>query len=274
MLAQKCFCDMRYGNVSSNVFHVVGAWLNTALLALISLNDSKLNRNCHLNALGLFFNPKTWICKCWLLLAIMFPGMENPSQFYPHLVHWSFKFKIFEKYRFLVKIFENLDFGEEFLNTSILVKIVENIDLDKIFEKERFWSKLAKISSLVKIFEKPQFYSKHLDFGPNFRTSRFWSKFLKNLNWPKFSKYLDFRQNLEKSRFASKSLKISIFVKIFEISWLWSKFLKNLVWVKVFKESTFWSKFSKYLDFGQIFEKSQLMSNFRKFRTLVQLFEK
>ena len=34
----------------------------------------------------------------------------------------------------MVKIFENLDFGEDFRNTSILVKLSKISILDKIFE--------------------------------------------------------------------------------------------------------------------------------------------
>ena len=107
--------------------------------------------------------------------------------------------KIQKKMAILVKIFENLDFGEYFLNTSILVKIFENIDCGQNFrkipilvkivvdidfgnfsQKERFCSKFADIKTFFIIFEKPRFYSQHLNFGPNIRKFRFWSKFLKN----------------------------------------------------------------------------------------------
>ena len=67
----------------------------------------------------------------------------------------------------LVKIFENLDFCEDFRNAPILVTIFKNIDFGQ------------KGAIFVKIRE-------NLKFGPNFRkwsilfkTSRFWSKFLK-----------------------------------------------------------------------------------------------
>ena len=38
-----------------------------------------------------------------------------------------------EKVRFLVQIFENLDFGQYFNKISILVKILENVDFDLNF---------------------------------------------------------------------------------------------------------------------------------------------
>ena len=46
----------------------------------------------------------------------------------------------------LVKIFENLNFGEEFRNTSISMKILKISILVKIFKSSRFWSNFRKIS--------------------------------------------------------------------------------------------------------------------------------
>ena len=151
-----------------------------------------------------------------------------------------------------MKIFETSRFWSQFSKMSILVKISKISILDKIFEKDRFRSKFAKISNLGIIFEKPRFYSKHLDFGPKFRKSWFWSKCLKNHDRSK--NYLDFGQTLEKQRFGSKSVKISMLVKICEIPRFWLRFSKIAILENFSKNNDLWnfqvwSKASKYLDF-------------------------
>ena len=141
-------------------------------------------------------------------------------------------------------MFEKSGFWSKFSKIAILVMFTKNPNLCQTFEKSGFWTKFSKIAILVKIGEKSRFwwrFSKHLDLGLNFLNFRFWSTFLKNLDWC---------QN-----FCSKSVKISIWIKIFEISRFQSKLLKK---------SSFWWKFSKTHDFVHIFEKSQLMSNCRK----------
>ena len=55
-----------------------------------------------------------------------------------------------EKFRFLVQIFENLDFGQYFNKISILVKILENLDFDLNFWKVSILAKSFEISILVK----------------------------------------------------------------------------------------------------------------------------
>ena len=62
----------------------------------------------------------------------------------------------------LVKIFENLNFGEEFRNTSISIKILKISILVKIFKSSRFWSNFRKISIDVKLRED-------FKFGHNFK---------------------------------------------------------------------------------------------------------
>ena len=63
----------------------------------------------------------------------------------------------------LVKIFKNVDFGQNFKNIDFVencrkiwnfVKFVKISILDKIVENSRFWSKFNKMSILVKIFKK------------------------------------------------------------------------------------------------------------------------
>ena len=125
----------------------------------------------------------------------------------------------------LAKIFENVNFGENFRKISILITIFENLDYCQFFRKISIWSNfrkfpiyvklsknlnygqncrkiaiLVEIGENFKIFDKSRFYSKHLDFGRNSRKSRFWSQFLKYLEWSQ-----DFRN-------------ISILIKICKIS--------------------------------------------------------
>ena len=54
----------------------------------------------------------------------------------------------------LVKMSENLNIGEDFQNISILIKIIENLDFGQISEKSEFMSNFRKIRILVKIFKK------------------------------------------------------------------------------------------------------------------------
>ena len=123
------------------------------------------------------------------------------------------------------KIFDNVNFGEDFRKISILITIFENLDYCQFFWKISIWSNfrkfpiyvklsknlnygqncrkiaiLVEIGENFKIFDKSRFYSKHYDFGRNSRKSRFWSQFFKYLEWSK-----DFRN-------------ISILIKISEIS--------------------------------------------------------
>ena len=125
---------------------------------------------------------------------------------------------------------------------------------------------MVKISRLVKIFETSGFYSKYLDFGQNFRKSRFWSKFLKK-SWlkSKFSKCLDLCQKVgkiaslvkifENLDFGEDFQNISIIVKLSENPDLGRNFPKNSDFGEDFKIPRFWSKFSKISILDQIFEK-------------------
>ena len=69
----------------------------------------------------------------------------------------------------LVKIFDNLDFVQNFRKImisqkfnrkiSILGKIFENVDFGLNFWKTSFWSKFSEFSILVKIVKKFRFWS-------------------------------------------------------------------------------------------------------------------
>ena len=176
-------------------------------------------------------------------------------------------FSNFRKISIYVKLSKNPDFGQNFRKIAIFVKIEENF-------------------KFVKIFDTSQFYSKHLDFGPNFQKSRFWSKLLKK-SWlkSKFSKYLDFSQknsdfgqNLWKSWYWSKFSKNPEFGQIFEKillmsmnirkSRFWSYFTKNRDFGQNLWNSWFWKRFLKYLDFG---ENSQFWTKVSKIAILVKI---
>ena len=77
----------------------------------------------------------------------------------------------FRKIRILVKLFENLDFGEGFRNAFILVKIIEKSRL-----KSTFFKYLKFCLILVKIFKNIQYRTilENLYFWQNFRKSQFW----------------------------------------------------------------------------------------------------
>ena len=110
--------------------------------------------------------------------------------------------KNIQKYHFLSKFFENIDFSENCRKISSLVKFVKKISIfDKIVENSRCWSKFTKMSIwskdkiiliLVNISKKTSILDKtfeNIDFRKNFQKililvkfveiSRFWSTFNK-----------------------------------------------------------------------------------------------
>ena len=94
------------------------------------------------------------------------------------------------KISILVKIYENLDFGQNCRKIMILVTI---------FGKSRFWSRFSGKSIWVKIFPKSS-------------------------SWSKFQINVDLGQNLQICRFGSILfffLKISILLKVVEKSQIW-----------------------------------------------------
>ena len=101
--------------------------------------------------------------------------------------------KIFEISRFLIKINENLNFGQNFQIISILAKFSKNLNDVKLSKNPDFGQNFRKIAILVKIF-------KSLNFGEDF-------------------------QNI--SIFVEICYKILIKVKIFEISRFRPKFKKK-----------------------------------------------
>ena len=152
----------------------------------------------------------------------------------------------FRKFSILVKIFENLDFGQiswnsrfifkksrfwpKFSNSRILSKIVVNYKLS------RFLPKVSEILILVKIYKFLILVKvfKNVDLGKIFGKYWFLLIFLRILALVEISKNLDFSQDFRKSRFLPKISEImSIFVKIFydpefsrnfRSSWFCSKF--------------------------------------------------
>ena len=54
-----------------------------------------------------------------------------------------------------VKIFETVDFGQNFEEKSISVKIFENLNFVQVTENFDFCEKFLKITILVKIFKNP-----------------------------------------------------------------------------------------------------------------------
>ena len=147
----------------------------------------------------------------------------------------------FWKYRFWLSLSKNLKFGQICL---ILVILVENsrfrskskemsifppqyLVLVKIVGKCQFGWKFANMPILVKLFQKSRF--QNINFGENCRKISNLDKFVeKSRFWSKLSKVLDFGQNFKKFQF-------------------WSKFTKI-------------SQFSKNLDFGQIVGNSRFSS--------------
>ena len=92
----------------------------------------------------------------------------------------------------MVKIFEYVDFGDDFRNTSILVKILKIWIVDKIFEKSPFWSKFSKIRDFGQNFLKILIELKI------FEISRFWPKFRKKAILVKIFENLNFGEDFRK----------------------------------------------------------------------------
>ena len=123
------------------------------------------------------------------------------------------------KISILVKIYENLDFGQDCRIIMILVNILGKIsslvnifvkiDLVKIFPKSWFWSKLSENVNLGQNLQICLFWSnisKNLDFGQNFWKYRFLLSLSKNLKYGQIC--------LKKLDFGHISRKFSISVKV------------------------------------------------------------
>ena len=159
---------------------------------------------------------------------------------------WS----IFMEISILVKISENLDFGQNcrknldlghhFWKISILVnifgnldlglvKIEHNVDFSQIFKRLWFWSNFYKKtrfgSNFSKILISVEIIVKTSNLVEIFEKSRFW--------W-KLSKIVDFGQKLPKCRF-------------------WSKLMKILS--KSFRKMSTWVETYQVVDFGQNWRK-------------------
>ena len=95
---------------------------------------------------------------------------------------WDFRqirisVKIKKNLAILGKIFENIDYGEDFRNTSILVKLSKSSILDKIFENLYIGRDFRNTSILVKLFENivcGQYLRKIPILVKIFESSRFW----------------------------------------------------------------------------------------------------
>ena len=125
------------------------------------------------------------------------------------------------KISILVKIYENLDFGQNYRKILILVNI---------FEKSRFLS-ISSVKSIgVKIFPK---------YGQNFQKCRFGSKFENmSISIKNFKKISILVKIKKKYQFRRKSN----LVKFVEKSRFWSKFNKMSILVeKKKKPIRFWS---------------------------------
>ena len=144
--------------------------------------------------------------------------------------------------------FQKIRIWWKYSKNIYFVKIFEYVDFGDDFEISRFWSKFSKLWIVDKIFGKSPFasnVSNHLDFGQIFEKSQFMSN---------FRKIRIFVNILQKWRFWSKSLKVSIFAKPFEIPRL----------VKIFLNLSFGQNFRKIANLGKIGEK--LVKFFDKFR--------
>ena len=120
-----------------------------------------------------------------------------------NIIEKSWFYSKFLKISILLKILENLDFGQYFRNITILFKILENPDFSENFTQSRYWSK----------------FSKNLDFGQDFWKSQFWSMFIKKISILLKILQINYknRWNLSKHiNFGHKLRTISISVKVFE----------------------------------------------------------
>ena len=126
----------------------------------------------------------------------------------------SISIKSFEKHRFWCKILKILILVNIYDKCRFLLKIFKNLDFAQHYLNYRFWSKFSKISFSVKIFEKSQlrwnfleklqFCSKFLGFFvQNYRKMSIFTQNYRNI---------DLTQNFRKSWFWSKYAKVSILV--------------------------------------------------------------
>ena len=119
------------------------------------------------------------------------------------------------KISILVKIDENLDFGQNyrkfrirsiFMKISILVRVYETFGFGQngrkilIFEKSQFWIKVSKIFDLVKTYQNLDLdnIAENVDYSENFRKMSIWFKICK---YPEFVQ--NFGLNSPKWRFWS-----------------------------------------------------------------------
>ena len=190
----------------------------------------------------------------------------------------------------LAKTFDHLDFDQNFRKCRYGSNFSENLDFGKKKEKMKSWYRLQfsknvnlgpnlwKIAMFVSIFENyldfskkkiencdaGQFFLDNLNFGQNFRKSRFRSKVSKNLDFRQYCRKIKILVKISpRYDFGQNFRKISILVKIFENfdfgqnswnarfvckqSWFWPNFSNHRILSKIFVN---------YLDFCQNFRKS------------------
>ena len=173
----------------------------------------------------------------------------------------------------LLKISENVDFGQNFRKISILVKIFENIDFGQnswnsriIFKQSWFWRKFSYILTFVSIS------GNYLDFGQNFWTSRLWVKFqiisiLVNI----FGRIFILVKIFEKSVFLSKILKILLLVNSFSLNHNFGRnFWKISILGKIFEKSRFCSIFFQKRRFYYKYSKISILVNICENLDIVQ----
>ena len=143
----------------------------------------------------------------------------------------------------LIKFYTNLDFSQnfeksrfwwKFWNNSTPVKKFGNLDFSENI-------KIYKSLNFSQIFQQILIFVNIVDFVDILEKSRFWSHSSEISILTKFSTNLDFGQNFRKSRFSWKFTRVSILVKIFKKSRFWSKFSTNYDFCKNFRKSWFWS---------------------------------
>ena len=101
------------------------------------------------------------------------------------------------------------------LEISKLVKVTENLDFGQNFKKIRLWSKSFKN------FDFGQNFSKNLDFGQNYRKISILVKIFENL---------DFGQRFRKSPYESILSEKLPFCQIFEDLPFGDRYQKSLFW--------------------------------------------
>ena len=171
-LEREIFCESRPRAGCDNHIGSSNKGLGAEYQGLLAQGQwSLMEKEQHINVLEL------WVAELALRSFTPLQGRRvclrlDFGQNLPKCRFWSTLWKI----SILGKIFENLDFRQNFLKISILVKIPQNVDVGQHFRKSRFWTKFSENLDLGQNFTKFRFQSNFpiiCVFGQNFRKSWF-----------------------------------------------------------------------------------------------------